>query len=272
LQAGRLPVPDPLASLSTPSIASAASAVTTTVQSPSHAVRIALPTSVANTLTSNVLGALSALLKPLFSPLISPLTTILTQPVLQPGVYDSITVISPLGGATFSPGVYIVRNKSPLTQMSVCVLGPVQATGVLFYVTDSTSYSASTGAPDASENSSSAPANPVTSLVPSTLIVPLLATANISGLSAPGSPFNGMLVYQRRMDRRPIVIEAQQLIGSGQISGTIYSKWGHVIFIAGNGSYNLRFICGTLRVLTVTDTTIAPTSLLPAAQDVFLLE
>jgi hypothetical protein len=62
------------------------------------------------------------------------------------------------------------------------------------------------------------------------------------------------------------------LISSGQIRGTIYSKWGHVIFIAGNGTYDMRFVCGTMRVLTVTTTKIAPTTLLPAAQDVFLLE
>jgi len=272
LQAGRLAVPDPFANLATPSTASAAGLVTTTLRSPSHAVRIALPTTQANALVSGVLGSLSALLKPLFSPLMAPLTVLLTSPTLQPGVYDSITVLAPLGGATFAPGVYIIRNKSTVTQLSLCILGPVEANGVLFYITDSAAYSASTGSPDATEDSDTAPANPVTSLVPSALIAPLLSTASISGLSAPGSPFDGMLVYQRRMDRRPIVLEAQQLIGSGHISGTLYSKWGHIIFLGGNGSYDLRFVCGSLRVLTVTDTTIAPTNLFPAAQDVFLLE
>lgn len=272
LQANRLPVVDPLASLGVPSASSDSANVNTTVRSPSHSTRVALSVAQANTLTSSVLGSLSALLKPLFTPLISNLTTLLTEPTLQPGVYDSITVLSPLGGAKFAPGVYIIRNKSPLTQLSLCILGPVEADGVLFYITDSATFSASTGLPDAGEDSDAAPSNPVSSLVPSVLIVSLLSGGRISGLNDPGSPFNGMLIYQRRMDRRPIVIEAQQLIGSGDILGTIYAKWGHTIFIGGAGSYDLRFVTGTMRVLTVTDTTIAPTTLFPPAQDVFLLE
>ncbi len=81
-----------------------------------------------------------------------------------------------------------------------------------------------------------------------------------------------MLLYQRRNDRRPIVLAATQLIGGGQASGTIYAKWGHVAFVGGSGAYDLRMVCGTLRVLTVFDTTLAPSELLPAAQDVFLVE
>src|SRR5262249_4886653 len=157
-------------------------------------VRVALSSTQANTLTTGVLGSLSALLKPLFTPLIANVKTLLTSPTLQPGVYDSITVLSPLGGAKFSPGVYVIRNKSPLTQMSLCILGPVEAKGVMFYITDAATFSASTGQPDAGESSSAAPSNPVTSLVPSVLIVSLLSGANITGLDAPSSPFNGMLI------------------------------------------------------------------------------
>jgi hypothetical protein len=271
LQASRLPVPDPFANLATPSTANAGALVSTTVHTPSHSVRIALPTTSANQLTTGVLNSLSALLKPLFTPLIGDVTTLLTQPTLQPGVYDSITVLSPLGGATFAPGVYIIRGKSPITQLSLCILGPVQADGVLFYITDSAAYNASTGQPDDGENSDSSPPSPITSVMPSALIVPLLSTASISGLNAPGSPLDGMLVFQRRLDRRPIVLEAQQLIG-GQVSGTIYAKWSHVSFIGGGGSYDLKFVCGSLRVITALNTILAPADLLPPAQDVFLLE
>jgi hypothetical protein len=272
LQAGRLPVPDPLSAIPTPSTSSLGPVVNPSVQTPPHSVRIALPTAAANQLLNGVLDALSALLKPLFQPLIGDVTQLLTQPTLQPGVYDSITVVSPLGGARFAPGVYIIRGKSPLTQLSLCILGPVQAEGVLFYITDSAGYSAATGVPDANEDSEAAPANSLDSLLPSVVIATLLPTASMSGLNSPGSTLDGMLIYQRRLDRRPIVIEAQQLVGSGQISGTIYSKWGHVIFVAGAGSYDLRFVCGTMRVLTVFETVFAPTDLLPPARDVFLLE
>jgi Flp pilus assembly protein TadG len=272
LQANRLPVADPLANLVVPSAVSDATNVNTTVRSPSHCVRVALSVAQANTLTSGVLNSLSPLLKPLFSPLIPQLTTLLTQPTLQPGVYDSITVLSPLSGATFSPGIYIIRSKSPITNMSLCILGPVEAKGVLFYITDQANFDASTGLPDAGDDSNAAPSNPVTSLAPSTMILSLLSGAHITGLNAPGSPFNGMLIYQRRLDRRPIIVEAQKLVGSGDISGTIYGKWAHTVFIGGAGSYNLRFVTGTMRVLTITDTTIAPTTLFPPAKDVLLLE
>ena len=106
----------------------------------------------------------------------------------------------------------------------------------------------------------------------SVLMAPLLSGAHITGLNDPSSPFNGMLIFQRRLDRRPIIMEAQQLLGNGDISGTVYSKWGHTIFIGGNGSYDLRFVTGTMRVLTVTDTTIAPTTLFPPTKDVLLVE
>ncbi len=272
LQANRLPVADPFKSLPVPSIASDGTNVNSTVQSPSHSVRVALSIAQSETLTSSVLSLLSPLLQPLFTPLIPELTTLLTEPTLEPGVYDSITVLSPLGGAKFLPGTYVIRSKSPITQMSLCIVGPVEAEGVLFYITDSAGFDASTGQPDVGEDSSAAQSNPVTSLVPSTLILSLLPSARISGLNDAGSPFNGMLIYQRRLDRRPIVVEAQQLVGSGDISGTIYAKWAHTIFIGGAGSYDLRFVTGTMRVLTITDTTIAPSTLLPPAQDVFLLE
>ena len=98
LHANLLPVDDPLENLPPPSIVSDASNVTTAVQSPSDAVRVALSVGQANTLTDGVASSLSALLAPLFTPLVPQLTTLLTQPTLQPGIYNSITVLSPLGG------------------------------------------------------------------------------------------------------------------------------------------------------------------------------
>jgi hypothetical protein len=272
LHANLLPVDDPLASLPAPSAANDSKNVNTTVQSPSHAVRIALTTAQANAVTDSVYSSLSAFLRPLLTPLIPQLTSLLTQPTLQPGVYDSITVISPLGGVTFSPGVYIIRNKSPLTNMALCILGPVEAQGVMFYVTDSASYNASTGAPDSGDDPDATPSNPASTLSPSVLIAPLLPLGRLTGLNDPLSPFHGMLLFQRRLDRRPITIEAQQLIGGGAISGTIYSRWGHTVFAGGNAVYDLRFVTGTMRVVTITNTTIAPSQLLPPAKDVLLLE
>jgi hypothetical protein len=272
LQANRLPVPDPFENLPTPSTASDSSNVDSTIHDPADLVRVALPATEVSQLANEVLNQLPVLLRPLFQPLIAPLTELLTEPVIQPGVYNSITVLSPAGGATFAPGVYIIRGTSPHTNLSLCIVGPVVADGVLFYITDSPGYDATTGLPDDSEEDDAPPTIAIPSLVSSVLIAPLLAGGHISGLNDPSSPFNGMLVFQRRSDQRLVLIEAQQLVGSGEISGTIYAKWGHTLFAAGAGSYDLRFVSGTMRVLTVTNTTIAPTTLLPPARDVLLLE
>lgn len=272
LQANRLPVPDPFLSLPVPSLASDAANVSTTVHAPADAVRVALPSDEATQVLNDVLAALSPLLQPLFQPLMDSQLEDLTTPVLQPGVYNSITVLAPLGGARFEPGVYIIRGTSVVTNMSLCIVGPVHAEGVLFYITDSSGFDASTGLPDTGDDVNAEPSNTLISSPPSAVILPLLSGARLTGLNDPGSPFDGMLLYQRRLDRRPIIVEAQQLLGSGDISGTVYSKWGHVMFLGGFGSYDLRFVIGTMRVLTVTDTTLAPTILLPPARDVLLLE
>lgn len=272
LQANRLPVPDPFLSLPTPSTVSDAANVDATVNDPADVVQISLSADQASQLATDVLAQLPALLQPLFQPLIAPLTDTLTQSTLQPGVYNSITVLAPLGGVRFEPGVYVIRGTSPVTQMSLYVVGPVEAEGVLFYITDESSFDAATGLPDAGDDPSASLGNTLLTTLPSATILPLLDGAHITGLNDPGSPFDGLLIYQRRLDRRPIIIEAQQLLGSGDISGTIYSKWGHVVFLGGFGTYDLRFVCGTMRVVTVTETTLAPSEPLPPATDVLLVE
>ncbi|WP_442485305.1 pilus assembly protein TadG-related protein [Aeoliella sp. SH292] len=272
LQANRLPVPDPLASLPVPSLASDSANVIATAHDPGHSIRIAVAPAHASALLTDLFNSLSFLLKPLLTPLLGDLTELLCEPTLEPGVYDSITVISRLGGARFEPGVYVIRGKSPATQMSLCILGPVQAEGVMFYITDSAGFSASTGSPDTTGDPEASPPSALPGLLPSTLIAMLLPGGALTGLNDAGSPFDGMLLYQRRQDRRPIILEAQQLLGGGDITGTIYAKWGHVTFVGGAGTYDMRFVAGTMRVVTVTNTVIAPTTLLAPARDVLLFE
>lgn len=272
LQANRLPVPDPLESLPPPSALSDADNVATTIHDPADAVRIALPSEAANELLDDVLGQLSVVLQPLFQPLMEGLLDQLTEVTFQPGVYNSITALAPLGGIRFEPGVYIIRGVSPVTASSLFIVGPVEAAGVMFYITDSESYDPNTGLPDGADQVSNPPGNTPATNAPSAVILPLLTNGRLSGIDDPGSPYQGMLLYQRPLDRRPIILEAQQLVSGGNISGTIYSKWGHLLFLAGFGSYDLRFATGTLRITTVTDTTIAPSEPFPPAQDVLLLE
>lgn len=272
LQANRLPVPDPLEDLPVPSSASDANNVVATVHHPADVVKIALPVELADQILDNVYNGLPLSLRSLLNPLLTPIRNLLTNATVEPGVYNSLTVIAPVGGVQFLPGVYIIRGSNPDIGTSLTIVGPVQAEGVMFYITDSADFSAVTGLPDAKESSETSPPETLLSNVPSVLLAPLLPTARITGLDDPTSPLDGMLIFQNRNDRRPMVIDIQQILGDSDISGTIYSKWGHLLFVGGFGAHDLRFVSGTARIVTVTNTTLSPNNLLPAAQDVLLLE
>ena len=62
--------------------------------------------------------------------------------------------------------------------------------------------------------------------------------------------FNGMMIYQRRQDRRPVVLIQENLLGPGTIGGTVSAKWEHVI-LAGIGTYDARIVAGTMRLIVV---------------------
>jgi hypothetical protein len=235
LFAGKLPVPDPLTSLPAPTLVSDAANV---VNVDRGGIRITgLP--------------------------ISPWT------YLSPGIYDWIEVVS--GRVRFQPGVYIIRGTNPITGIGLNLLaGQVQGDGVMFYITNSAGYSAASGLPDGADGESVPPAPGVLTLLPSAVINLLLPGSFLQGLDAPGSPFDGMVVYQRRADRRPVAIVTSLLSGPA-ISGTVYAKWGHVI-LATNGTMDASFVAGTMRIVTVLPTTISPQRPLPPAEDVFLLE
>jgi hypothetical protein len=237
LQANRLPVADPYESLPVPTVSSDPDNVSSVTR-----------------------GGVTVTGLPLIGP---PIT-------LQPGVYEYIRVTS--GVANFSPGVYVIRGKDPVTQMSLSMIaGTVNAQGVLFYITDSASFDGVSGAPDSSDADTTPAGGGISSLLPSVLIQAGLSGSGISGLADSDSQFDGMVIYQRRHDRRPIVIAHQNLIGGGSFSGAVYAKWGHVVFV-GNGIYDARFACGTMRVLTLFDSTLAPSQLFPPARDVLLVE
>lgn len=197
---------------------------------------------------------------------------LLPPPVLQPGVYEWIQVIGVGGQVIFEPGVYIIRGVNPVTQLALNItIGNIQAEGVMFYITNSPAYSPASGTPDAFDGET-APAGPTAmTLVPSVLINVGLLNSHFSGLDDPGSPFDGLLIYQRRQDRRPIVIVQQGLLGTPDVSGNVYAKWGHVLLTA-NGTLRSGFVCGSLRVLSVLDLDIDPIDRLPPAYDVFLVE
>ena len=189
---------------------------------------------------------------------------------LNPGVYDWIEIDS--GAVVFAPGIYIIRNTNPLTGIALnIVAGTVTANGVMFYVTNSSGYDATSGTPDDNDGDSP-PTTPWTSaLLPSVLINAALPGSSFSPLASAGSPFNGLLIYQRRADFSPIVVAQSSLIGSSSFSGALYAKWGNVLFIGG-GSYDMQLVAGTVGLVAVNGMSIVPSTLLPPAQDIFLVE
>jgi len=241
LQANRRPVPDPFLDMPVPTVSADAVNVDATLRG-----------------GRTIIGL----------PLIGPATH------LYPGVYEWIDVVS--GRVVFHPGVYIIRNKNPLTQISLSVLaGQVEAEGVMFYITNNSSYSANSGSPDNQDHvthpGSQGPLENVVGLLPSVVVNVGLLGSHFSPLDSPGSPFDGMMFYQRRNDRRPIVIVQENLLGSGSLGGSVYSKWGHVI-LAGKGEYDARFVVGTMRIIALLDVMIRPSAKLPPAYDVYLVE
>jgi hypothetical protein len=80
-----------------------------------------------------------------------------------------------------------------------------------------------------------------------------------------------MLFFQRRIDRRPIVLADETLILGGSLSGTVYAKYGQLIFAA-NGTYNLQLVAGSMLFLNVLECTLQPSNLMAPAQDVYLVQ
>lgn len=241
LQAKRRPVPDPFRELPVPTIATDAA----NVKADFHGGR-------------TIVGI------PLIGPPIK----------LEPGVYEWITILA--GRVEFEPGVYIIRNSDPLTQISLTMLaGQVQADGVMFYITDNPGYSPNVGSPDASDGETRPDGGgllaDVLGLLPSAVVNVGLLGSDITPINDSSSPFDGFSFYQRRMDRRPMVFVQENLLGNGSLEGNIYSKWGHVI-LAGKGTFDARFVVGTLRIIALLDMDIRPSVDLPPAYDVYLAE
>ncbi|HEX4131132.1 MAG TPA: hypothetical protein VHZ24_13915 [Pirellulales bacterium] len=141
----------------------------------------------------------------------------------------------------------------------------------MFYITNTSTYSALSGTPDATDGSTVPPTGSSSSLLPSATINLGLPGSSFTPLSSSGSPYNGMLLFQRRQDRRPIFFIQQSLIGSSTLQGTIYARWGHVLY-AGGGSIQAQIVSGTMRIVALFDVNVNPSSPLPPAEDVFLVE
>ena len=140
----------------------------------------------------------------------------------------------------------------------------------MFYITPSANYDAANGTPDAGVSVSTPGPLPVTGSLISVLVNASLLGSQLSPMNS-GSPYDGILIFQNRNDRRIMVITGDLLSPPGSLAGTIYAKWGHLIFAA-MGTFDARFVVGSMRFANVLGTTIQPSSLLPAAKDVYLVQ
>src|SRR5262249_46246793 len=68
---------------------------------------------------------------------------------------------------------------------------------------------------------------------------------NLSPISNAGSPFFGMLFYQRRWNTQSVNVQGNS--NNINLSGTLYAKWAN-FQLAGQGRYNAQFIVGSMSI------------------------
>jgi Flp pilus assembly protein TadG len=198
----------------------------------------------------------------------------LRRRTLDPGIYDWIQVSS--GRVTFRPGIYFIRSVHPRSGLALNVRGGhVTARGVLFYIASarlSWSGSVDTGEYQGDSEPWGRGAyrrrfrfgRSATSVV---------IDAGLQSEFAPfrdgSSPYDGILLYQGEDDGRRI--EIHDMSSSGQLSGIIYAKSGH-LDLSVRGTCRASFVVGTMRVQASGGCRIEPLRLLPPAEDVYLVE
>ena len=154
---------------------------------------------------------------------------------LSPGVYTSIS-LSANSTATMKPGIYVITGGG----LSVTGNGTVTGNGVMIYNTGS-DYNVNTGLPDSGDGSS---------------VPPAAGSATFGGVSLSGngsvdfspidnaaSPFNGIGLYQRRLNTEPINLSGNGSIGP--FRGSLYAKWAE-LSLTGNGKYAAQFVVASL--------------------------
>ncbi|MFN7721227.1 MAG: hypothetical protein ACK5PD_07380, partial [Pirellulaceae bacterium] len=190
-------------------------------------------------------------------------TAVAGAAILHPGIYEEISITG--GTVYFVPGIYVIRPLQNDVDVLKITGGNVNAEGVLFYNTGST-YSATTGWPDANDQDNPMPAldNARFGRVAfnSSVKMSPIDTARFAYSSLyPGAPavsnkFDGMLFFQRRRSSKEITVTGNS--GNSLLSGTLYAKWGG-FNLSGQGAYDAQFIAGTVTTSGQGDITITST-------------
>lgn len=150
---------------------------------------------------------------------------------LSPGVYTSLDLSANVD-VFMNPGIYVILGGG----LSMSGNSTLSGERVMLYNTGS-NYNVSTGLPDSGDGTSlpPAPGNPTFGSVEITGN----AAINLTPYTNSSSPFDGMVLYQRRLNPMPL-----KLAGNGSsdvLSGTVYAKWAP-LDLSGNGTFNSQFV------------------------------
>jgi hypothetical protein len=180
--------------------------------------------------------------------------------IFTPGVYEDIQ-INQGATATFSPGVYIFTPTQPNQGLRMNGSCTVTGTGVMFYFTGSNYLDVSPGHWDTLDGHLDGPLPPT--FGPDTLPPPpdpdfssvrfatmdcnaTNANVTLTGLAAPGNPFDGIMFFQRRRNNKDAAIQGNAGVNV-LLGGAIYAKWAR-FKLAGEGRYDATFVVGSIEV------------------------
>ena len=161
---------------------------------------------------------------------------------LSPGIYSEINISG--GNVTFQPGIYVITGG----ELKITG-GNVVANGVMFYIT-LRDYNPTTGLPDSNDGETLPPTNNAQRGG-----ITVTSNATLRAYNNPSSPFHGMLFYLRRINDSAVTVAGNAT--SGQVVGTIYSKWSQLT-LTGQGVFNTQFIIGNVKWAGNGDMTLSP--------------
>jgi hypothetical protein len=207
-----------------------------------------------------------------------------TNKVFTPGVYENIQINQ---GATalFTPGVYIFSPTKPNQGLRMNGNCTVIGDGVLFYFTGSNYLDVGPGHWDTLDGHLDGPLPPT--FGPDALPPPpdpgfnsvkfatmdcnaTRAYVRLTGLSAPGNPFDRVMFFQRRRNMNDASIQGNA--GSNVLlGGAIYAKWAR-FKLAGEGRFDAKFVVGSMQVSGLATVTILDEKNLGIANLVYLVE
>ena len=142
---------------------------------------------------------------------------------LSPGIYNGGISISRAANVTLNPGIYVLQGGG----LSIAGNATVNGSGVMFYNTGSNYPSTGTNPTDNSDLSTVDPynQNPLAEAPgDGGVSIGNSVTVNVTPYNSSGSPFNGILIYQRRANTQKISMSGSF---SG-LTGLIYAKWAEV--------------------------------------------